>query len=74
MIGSITGDISGSVCESRPINTKRFPLFSPRCEFADDTVMTVAVAGEIHTRRPYLDTVRELGRRYYNGGYGGHFG
>jgi ADP-ribosylglycohydrolase len=44
MLGAIIGDIVGSVYEFRNIKTKDFPLFSDRCKFTDDTVMTIAVA------------------------------
>ena len=44
MLGSIVGDVLGSVHEFKPIKTKDFELFSPNCNFTDDTVMTVAVA------------------------------
>ena len=47
MIGAIAGDIIGSVYEHRPITTKDFPLFHPRCRFTDDTVLTVAIADAI---------------------------
>ena len=47
MIGAIAGDIIGSVYEHRPIKTKDFPLFHPRCRFTDDTMLTVAVADAI---------------------------
>ncbi len=73
MIGAVAGDIVGSVYEGRPIKTKDFPLFHPRCRFTDDTVLTVAVAEAILMGRPYRDTVLELGRRYPHAGYGGAF-
>jgi ADP-ribosylglycohydrolase len=73
MIGAIAGDIIGSVYEFHPIKTKDFPLFSPRCEFTDDTVLTVAVAEAILAGRSYLEAVREIGRRYPGAGYGGFF-
>jgi len=73
MIGAIAGDMIGSVYERHPIKTKDFPLFHPRCRFTDDTVLTVAVADAILTGRPYVQTVREIGRRYPNAGYGGSF-
>src|SRR6266568_2578829 len=73
MIGAIAGDIIGSVYEHRPIKTKDFPLFSPFCDFTDDTVLTVAVADAILTGRSYLEAVREIGRRYPDAGYGGFF-
>ena len=73
MLGAIAGDIIGSVYEHSPIKTKKFPLFQPRCRFTDDTVLTVAVAQAILTNRPYVETVREIGRRYPHAGYGGSF-
>ncbi|MEW6265848.1 MAG: ADP-ribosylglycohydrolase family protein [Thermodesulfobacteriota bacterium] len=73
MLGAIAGDIIGSVYEPRPIKTKDFPLFSPRCTFTDDTVLTVAVAEAILTGRSYFETIRQIGRRYPRAGYGGSF-
>ena len=73
MIGAIAGDIIGSVYEHHQIKTKDFPLFHPRCEFTDDTVLTVAVADAILSGRSYLESVREIGRRYPGAGYGGTF-
>jgi ADP-ribosylglycohydrolase len=73
MIGAIAGDIIGSVYEFDSIKTKEFPLFSPFCSFTDDTVLTVAVADAILTGRSYLESIREIGRRYPNAGYGGLF-
>jgi ADP-ribosylglycohydrolase len=73
MIGAIAGDIIGSVYEHRPIKTKAFPLFDPRCRFTDDSVLTVAVADSVLTGRPYLESMRDIGRRYPDAGYGGAF-
>ena len=74
MIGAIAGDIIGSAYEHDPIETKVFfPLFHPRARFADDGVLTVAIADAILTGRSYRDTVREWGRRYPRAGYGGMF-
>ena len=73
MIGAIAGDIIGSVYEHAPIKTKDFPLFHPRCRFTDDTVLTVAIAEAILSQRPYLESVRKIGRRHPNAGYGGMF-
>ena len=44
MLGAIIGDIVGSVYEFHNVKTKDFPLFTDRCFFTDDTVMTCAVA------------------------------
>ncbi len=73
MIGAIAGDIIGSVYERRPIKTKEFPLFHQHCRFTDDTVLTIAVADAILRDCPYEQSVREIGRRYPNAGYGGSF-
>lgn len=73
MIGAIAGDIIGSVYERHPVKTKDFPLFGAMSRFTDDTVLTVAVADAILSVRPYIECVREIGRRYPNAGYGGTF-
>ena len=73
MIGAIGGDIIGSVYEHYPIKTKAFPLFHPHSRFTDDTVLTVAVAHAIMTGRSYHESIREIGRRHPNAGYGGTF-
>lgn len=73
MIGAIAGDIIGSVYEHHPVKTKDFPLFGSMSRFTDDTVMTVAVADAILTGRPYVESIREIGRRYPDAGYGGTF-
>lgn len=44
MIGSIIGDIVGSIYEFSNIKTKVFELFSPDGEFTDDSVLTFATA------------------------------
>ncbi len=78
MIGAAAGDIIGSVYEHRPIKRKDFPLFSSRCRFTDDTVLTLAVARAILDRgdggqTPYESRIREFARRYPDAGYGGSF-
>lgn len=52
MFGAIAGDIIGSVYEHHPVKTKDFPLFSPRCRFPDDSVLTIAIAEAILQGRP----------------------
>lgn len=47
MYGAIIGDIVGSIYEFCNIKTKDFPLFSPNCEFTDDSIMSLAVAKAI---------------------------
>ena len=73
MIGAIAGDIIGSVYEHRQIKTKKFPLFDARCDFTDDTVLTVAIADAILSGAPYVDSIRRFGQRYPGVGYGGTF-
>ena len=73
MIGAIAGDIIGSVYEYQQIKTKDFSLFDARCVFTDDTVLTIAIANAILTGMPYVESVRQIGRRYPHAGYGGSF-
>ena len=73
MIGAIAGDIIGSIYEFNQIKTKDFPLFSEDCTFTDDSVLTVAVADAILSGGSYLESVKRIGQRYPDSGYGGHF-
>ena len=81
MIGAIIGDIVGSRFEWHNIKTKQFKLFHDRCEFTDDSVMTLAVAKAIlecngNVARLPDQTVKcmqEIGQHYPDCGYGGHF-
>ena len=81
MLGAIIGDIVGSRFEFDNIKSKDFALLDRRCEFTDDTVMTVAVAKAIITCKGDLssladvakDCMLELGNNYPGRGYGGHF-
>lgn len=81
MFGAFIGDIVGSKYEFNNIKTKNFPLFSPDCDFTDDTIMTVAVAKAILlSRREQFETnekgksfqaflvkvMQDFGRRYPN--------
>ncbi len=44
MLGSIIGDIVGSIYEFDNIKTKDFDLFAEEAEFTDDSILTVATA------------------------------
>ena len=44
MIGTVIGDVVGSVYEFDNIRRKDFPLFSEECEATDDSIMAIAVA------------------------------
>lgn len=84
MIGAIIGDIIGSPYEfdQNNIKTTKFPLFSKKSHFTDDTVMTLAVAralmdgfvDEERTRQLLIYNLQHYGRKYPNAGYGGMFG
>jgi len=83
MFGAMVGDIVGSKYEFHNIHTKDFPLFGEKCDFTDDTVMTVAVANALHVYREQkslaafrdecASQMRRLGREYPGRGYGGRF-
>ena len=44
MIGSIIGDIVGSIYEFGNIKTKDFEFLSDECSFTDDSILTIATA------------------------------
>jgi ADP-ribosylglycohydrolase len=73
MLGAIAGDIIGSEYEAHPIKTTRFPLFSPRCRFTDDTVLTVALADAILHDKDYATLMKEYYSLYPKAGYGSFF-
>jgi len=73
MIGTIAGDVIGSVYEFHYTKSINFDLFLPASTFTDDTVMTIAVADCILHGRDYAETLKEYGRNYPHRGYGGMF-
>ena len=83
MYGAIIGDIVGSAYEFRNIKTKEFPFFSSRCDYTDDSLMTIAVAQALIQPRKDLEdfkshlikTMQAMGRAYPypTGAYGGRF-
>jgi type I restriction enzyme M protein len=81
MIGAIIGDIVGSRFEWNNIKTKEFELLTYRCEFTDDSVMSLAVAkaildcgGDNENLGGFaVNAMREVGQPYPNCGYGGMF-
>lgn len=44
MVGSILGDIAGSVYEFHNIKTKEFPFLTPQKGYTDDSILTLATA------------------------------
>lgn len=75
MLGSIIGDIVGSVYEFNNYRRKDFvPFFHPEAFFTDDTVCTVAVADALIYNRHPGEALKEWGTRYWeNGGWGRSF-
>jgi ADP-ribosylglycohydrolase len=73
MIGAIAGDIVGSVYEWNNIKTKQFELFHPSCFFADDSVLTIALADAILNNHDYGAMMKSYYHRYPDAGYGGFF-
>jgi len=73
MLGAIAGDIIGSVYEWNRIKTKTFPLFSPGCDFTDDSVLSIALAAAILNNEHYGILLKEYYRKYPDRGYGGAF-
>ena len=80
LMGAVTGDIAGSRFEwGRPWEPGE-PVFGEDSRFTDDTVMTLAVARALTSRRRDGDLYGELerqmqvlGRRYPQAGYGRRF-
>jgi ADP-ribosylglycohydrolase len=73
MIGAILGDIVGSVYEFDNIKTKDFPLFSPKAQFTDDTVLTIATASALLADDWFTKSYQTYFRAYPGRGYGHHF-
>lgn len=75
MLGAIIGDIVGSPYEFANTSNPRFPLFSKRSSFTDDTICTIAVADALVSGEDFGSALQRWGRKYPNpmGGYGGSF-
>jgi len=84
MYGAILGDIIGSPYEfDRGNKTKDFPLFHEKCEFTDDSILTLAVAEALmdttaadndeDIRRKVIARMRYHGKRYPCAGWGLRF-
>lgn len=80
ILGAVIGDTVGSVYEFHNHKSVDFELFSPYCEYTDDSIVTVAVAKWLvidpkHTLKTLEECLVEFGRRYPHpkGAYGGSF-
>jgi ADP-ribosylglycohydrolase len=74
ILGSIAGDIIGSVFEFSNVKTVNFNLFCQISTFTDDSVLTVATMDAILNRKGYSEAYRMYGKNYPHRGYGGNFG
>lgn len=79
MLGALVGDIIGSVYEFHNVKSTDFELFTPWNNFTDDSIMTLAVAkwlmeDKTHSQYHLVKCMQELGKKYPDAGYGGHFG
>lgn len=75
MLGSIIGDIVGSIYEFDNIKKKDFKFFSPSMEFTDDSVLTFATADWLLNGGDIAHYYSDYASRYRNpmGGYGSGF-
>lgn len=76
MIGAIIGDIAGSRFEFSRTNDEQFELFTPQCDFTDDTICTVAIADAIMNRNnDFRGALLYWCNKYAKpmGGFGGRF-
>ena len=73
LLGAIAGDMIGSPYEHTAHKSVEFPLFSPRSQFTDDSVLTIAIADAILNEKSYQAAILEWARHYPNAGYGGYF-
>ena len=75
MLGSIIGDIVGSVYEFANIKTKEFEFFNERGSFTDDSVLTVATADWLLNGGNVAHYYARYGAQYRwpMGGYGSNF-
>lgn len=81
IIGSIIGDIVGSIYEINDCKTKKeFPLFGRWNRFTDDSVMTLAVAKSLakfdtmeNLEKIVIENVVDIGQKYIKCGFGPGF-
>lgn len=81
MLGAIIGDIVGSIYEFYNYKGEDFNFFTPNNYFTDDSVLTIAVMDAFNKSKAdfsdfetnLVKSVKEIGRKYPNAGYGGRF-
>ena len=74
IMGSIAGDIIGSVFEWENVKSTDFHLFNNETTFTDDSVLTLATMDSIlNNQLNFANSYQSYGRKYPNRGYGGNF-
>lgn len=79
VIGAILGDISGSQYEfeecrpKRGINYKKCELFTDKCVYTDDTILTLALKTAVLDGCSFEECYRKFGMDYRYVGYGSGF-
>ncbi|MGX9728663.1 MAG: ADP-ribosylglycohydrolase family protein [Candidatus Electronema sp. VV] len=73
MLGAIAGDIAGSIYEWHNVKSKDIPLFTEKCFFTDDSVLTVALADTILSSTLCAENLKNFYQFYLVAGYGGSF-
>lgn len=73
IIGAVAGDVIGSIYEFHNIRTIVFPLLNEKCNFTDDSVLTIAVADCILHHKDFSKTIWDYAKKYPHRGYGGGF-
>jgi ADP-ribosylglycohydrolase len=76
MLGSIIGDICGSIYEWNNYVTDKpenIELKNGKCYFTDDSILTTAIAESLLHNKEYQKHLLNWARKYPKNGYGGRF-
>ena len=76
IIGAVLGDIAGSRIEFRrdpDFDWKTAPLFTDKCRFTDDSVMSIATKYAVINGFSFETAYRKFGKKYPYAGYGPMF-
>ncbi len=63
-LGAIVGDVVGSRFEFNNYRSKDFELLSSKCEFTDDSILTIAVADILLNNKDVIKTFQYYCRKY----------
>lgn len=75
LLGAIAGDVIGSDYEFLEVKFYDFPIFPPKSNFTDDSVLTMATANKLISESDYTTEYRKFGTKYPHpkGSYGHNF-